>query len=186
MRRREKPYQVEREETRKVQLNELNPTYDDCMRSKACDQVTHSRGLTPHRLILWRQIFLPITNGDSVKQNGKLFLRKQSNTVFSFFPKVQNNTLLFTKGVVYRLSHDCHLAIDRDAAHYPRRTISFTTLLLLLILPACLPFLHPVRRLRLHRYTSFRNDLRFFQSRFLFLLKMKQRVKKSQVHKATK
>ena len=108
------------------------------------------------------------------------------STLISFFPKVQNNTLLFTKGVVYRLSHDCHLAIDRDAAHYPRTTISFTTLLLLLFLPACLPFLHPVRRLRLHRYTSFRNDLRFFQSRFLFLLKMKQSVKKSQVYKATK
>lgn len=46
-----------REETRKLQLNELKPTYDDYMRSKACDQVTHSRGLTPHRLILWRQIF---------------------------------------------------------------------------------------------------------------------------------
>ena len=167
-------------------MNELNPTYDVCTPSKACDQVTHSRGLTPHRLILWRQIFQPITNGDSVEQNGKLFLREQSNTVFSFFPKVQNNTLLYTKGVVYRLSHDCHLAIDRDAAHYPRTTISFTTLLLLLFLPACLPFLHPVRRLRLHRYTSFRNDLRFFQSRFLFLLKMKQSVKKSQVYKATK
>ena len=163
-------------------MNELNPTYDVCTRSKACDQVTHSRGLTPHRLILWRQILQPITNGDSVEQNGKLFLRKQSNTIFSFFPKVQNNTLLFTKGVVYRR----YLAIDRDAAHYLRTTISFTTLLLLLFLPACLPFLHPVRRLRLHRYTSFRNDLRFFQSRFLFLLKMKQSVKKSQVYKATK
>ena len=104
-------------------MNELNPTYDVCTRSKACDQVTHSRGLTPHRLILWRQIFQPITNGDSVEQNGKLFLRKQSNTVFSFFPKVQDNTLLFTKGVVYRLSHDFLFAIDRDAAHYPRTTI---------------------------------------------------------------
>ena len=69
MRRREKPYQVERatravskqeiniKKTRKVQLNELNQTYDDYMRSNACDQVTHSRGLTAHWLILWRQIF---------------------------------------------------------------------------------------------------------------------------------
>ena len=86
MRRREKPYQVEQATRAVKKLNELNPTYDDYMRSKACDQVTHSRGLTPHRLIL-RQIFQPITNGDSVKQNGKLFLREQSNTFFLSFRK---------------------------------------------------------------------------------------------------
>ena len=68
MRRQQKPYQenqatraVSKQEinikkTRMVQLNELNQTYDDYMRSNACDQVTHSRGLTSHWLKLWRRI----------------------------------------------------------------------------------------------------------------------------------
>lgn len=52
------------------------------------------------------------------------------------------------------------------------RTINFKTAFMTLHytwLPVCWPFLHLSHLLQLHMYTSFQIDLRFFQSRFLFL-----------------